>query len=304
MNLKYIVEDKNSDRTVKHILKNEMELSERLIKKLKYSSNILQNSSPVFVNSKVATGDIIEVNIDFVEDCSDIEPENIPIDIIYEDDYLIALNKQPNMVVHPTCGHLSGTIANAIVHHLNSKGISRKIRPVSRLDRDTSGVIIFAKNEYIQESLIRQMTSKTFKKEYLGIVHGRINEPSGTIDLPIARKPESIMLRHVSSEGDTAITHFEVLEYFNHGTLVKFSLETGRTHQIRVHCQAIGHALIGDTLYPSLTPENDNDFSQAINRQALHSFRSSFIHPFSKNETVLVADIPDDMNRLLEILRK
>jgi 23S rRNA pseudouridine1911/1915/1917 synthase len=304
MILKYTVDENSSGKNVKYILKNKLDLSERLIKKLKYSSKILCNSTPVFVNFIVSSGDIIEARIDFEEERSDIIPENIAIDIVYEDDFMIVLNKQPNIVVHPTSYHPNGTIANAIMYYLKQKGICRKVRPVSRLDRDTSGIIIFAKNEYIQESLIRQMNDKTFSKEYIGIGYGIVKPETGTINLPIERKPESIMQRHVSPTGEHAITHYEVLEYFQNSTYLKFILETGRTHQIRVHCQAIGHPLIGDTLYPPLSPEICSFSSEYIARQALHSIRVSFKHPYYNEIMELTAPIPQDICRLLEILRK
>jgi 23S rRNA pseudouridine1911/1915/1917 synthase len=306
LNLIYEIDANDSGKNVKHILKNNLELSERLIKRLKNNGRIFCNSCPVYVNAIVEFKDIIEVKIDFDEECDNVLPEAMDLDIIYEDDALIIINKKPFIVVHPTFNHQSGTIANGIIHYLNSKGLIRKIRPVSRLDRDTSGIIIFAKNEYVQESLIRQMKDKSFKKEYFGIVYGLIEKSSGTINLPIDRKPESIMLRHVSESGSAAVTHFEVVEYLNNATLLKFILETGRTHQIRVHCQATGHPLIGDTLYPFLPddlPTFDFDpINSIINRQALHSFKVNFIHPLSKNPMELVAPIPDDINQLLKSL--
>lgn len=296
MNLKYIVDNSHAGKAVKTILKHELEISERLIKKLKYDGKILCNSAPVFVNAIVQAGDVIEVNIEFTEECDEVVPEEIEIDILYEDDYLIALNKQPNIVVHPTSSHPSGTVANAIMHHLLQKGICRKVRPVSRLDRDTTGIILFAKNQFVQEFLIRQMKDKTFFKEYIGVVMGNIPNEKGTIDLPIERKPGSIMLRHTAPTGVPSITHYEVLERLNGATLLKFKLETGRTHQIRVHCQAIGHPLMGDTLYSDIpTP--------LIDRQALHSQRASFLHPHSREPFELIAPMPADISNLLKQLR-
>lgn len=306
MNLLYIVKNEDSGKNVKHILKRNLELSERLIKKLKKNGKILCNSLPVYVNAIVKLEDIIEVNIDFDEECDNILPEEIELDIIYEDEALIVINKRPFIVVHPTFNHQSGTIANGIIHYFNSKGIVKKIRPVSRLDRDTSGIIIFAKNEYIQEALIRQMKDKSFTKEYCGVVYGLVEKPSGTINLPIDRKPESIMLRHVSESGSSAITHFEVIKYLNNATFLKFQLETGRTHQIRVHCQAINHPLIGETLYPYLSENNSDDLISQneglINRQALHSFKVQFTHPLLKTPMELTAPIPDDIIKLINSL--
>lgn len=318
LNLEYIVDKESSGKTVKYILKNRLQLSERLIKKLKYQSKILCNSHPVYVNAIVCEKDLIEVDVDFDESCTLTTPQDIPIDILYEDEFLIALNKQPGIVVHPTSSHYDGTLANAVSFHLQKKGIIKKVRPVIRLDRDTSGIIIFAKNPYSQEFLIRQMKDKTFVKEYIGIVHGAPDNDSGTIDLPIARKPGSIMLRHISTDGDPSITHYMVMEHLNEATCVKFRLETGRTHQIRVHCQAIGHPLIGDTLYPfadasDSSSGNEPDITQKpfssitpiiLDRQALHSSRAAFLHPFTKKTLELTAPIPDDMKSTLEILRK
>ncbi|HEX9062405.1 MAG TPA: RluA family pseudouridine synthase, partial [Clostridia bacterium] len=200
MILKCTVNEELAGKTVKHILKNHLLLSERLVKRLKYDNKILINGIPVHINASTNYGDILEANIYFEEYPDGIIPEDIQIDIIHEDDYIIAVNKHPGIVVHPTSTHPSGTIANALTSHLFKKGVYLKVRPVIRLDRDTSGVIIFAKNQYVQEHLIRQMNAKTFKKEYVGVVHGR-PAPCGTIDLPIDRKPESIMLRHVSPDG-------------------------------------------------------------------------------------------------------
>lgn len=309
MKLKYIAEKSDDGKQVKYILKQKLHLSERLVKKLKYSGRILRNSQPVRVNELVVENDIIEAVVDFEEECEEVFPESIDIEILYEDDYLIILNKQPGIVVHPTSSHPSGTIANAVMHHLTSKGVKKKVRPVSRLDRDTSGVIIFAKNQFIQEALIRQMNNKTFYKEYLGVVYGIMEIEKGTINLPIERKPGSIMLRHVSNTGAESVTHYEVLEHLHNATLLKFHLETGRTHQIRVHCQAIGHPLIGDSLYSdeALSSSSASCFLQPesalIRRQALHSFRVRFLHPYLNSEMDISAPVPADIEKLLEILR-
>jgi 23S rRNA pseudouridine1911/1915/1917 synthase len=176
------------------------------------------------------------------------------------------------------------------------------IRPVSRLDKDTSGIIIFALNPFVQERLIRQMHTGLYIKEYIGIVHGRMERTSGTIDLPIDRVPGSIMLRHVTPDGAPSITHYEVIEHFCDSAFLKFRLETGRTHQIRVHCQAVGHPLLGDTLYP--LPEYENAHSGLMARQALHSIRTAFVHPVTGSSVIIGSDIPDDIKKALEILRK
>lgn len=334
LKLAYTVTDADNSKSVKYILKNKLSLSERLVKKLKYAGQILSNSSPVHINSPVYTGDVIEANIEFDDINEEIHPEKMDLDILFEDDCIIALNKPPYMVVHPTSYHLAGTIANGVMHYLLDKSIRTRIRPVSRLDRNTSGIIIFALNQYVQEMLIRQMHQNTYYKEYVGIVHGNFENESGVIDLPIERKPDSIMLRHISQSGAPSVTRYEVLEHLNNSDFVKFILETGRTHQIRVHCQATGHPLVGDTLYPHLgrkdlylnqkydaslthkipkSMDSSEELSRLIFeksefapivRQALHSRKTVFVHPVYGNTLTLVAPIPPDICRALEILKK
>ncbi len=302
MRLETNVTGQDCSKTVKQLLKSKLHLSERLIKKLKYSGGILLDSVPVHVNAKPSEGDILEVLIESDEQNEDVIPEKMGLDIIYEDDCLIAVNKPPDMVVHPTFRHFTGTAANGLMYYFQERGIRTLIRPVSRLDRDTSGVIVFAMNSYIQDSLIRQMRSKAYIKEYIGIVHGNLPVPKGSVDLPIKRLPGSIMLRHVSADGAPSVTHYEVLEQFDNASYLKFRLETGRTHQIRVHCQAIGHPLLGDTLY-HLSGFEENH-KGLISRQALHSIRTVLNHPLSGEKIVLEASIPKDISDVLEIMKK
>lgn len=315
MKLTYTVQGADNSKAVKFILKTRLGLSERLVKKLKYAGQILCNSQPVHINAPVNTGDLIEADIEFDEINTDLMPEKMELDILFEDDSIIALNKPPSMVVHPTGKHLTGTMANGVMDYFLSKGIRTRIRPVSRLDRDTSGIIIFALNQYVQEKLIRQMHGNTYYKEYAGIVHGNMKDETGVIDLPIERKPDSIMLRHVSQSGAPSVTRYEVLEHLKGADFVKFILETGRTHQIRVHCQALGHPLVGDSLYP-LPDSYEIQLDQnshlvngqmnllPIDRQALHSRKTVFVHPVKGNVLELTAPIPPDISRVLEILRK
>lgn len=302
MKLSMTVTGDDSTKTVKQLLKGKLHLSERLVKKLKMSGRILLNSVPVHINAKASQGDVLEVLLGSEEQNDDIVPENMDLDIIYEDDWLIAINKPPHMVVHPTFRHFTGTVANGLKHYLLCKGVKTLIRPVSRLDKDTSGIIVFALDPFIQHSLIRQMSSNLYTKEYIGIVHGRFTEPCGKIQLPIERVPGSIMLRHTSPGGAPSVTHYEVMEQFDAYSLLKFRLETGRTHQIRVHCQAVGHPLLGDTLYG--LPGFEDTHGDLISRQALHSLRTVFNHPVSGLPVVLESNIPDDISNVLEILRK
>lgn len=177
-----------------------------------------------------------------------------------------------------------------VKYYFETINLKRKIRPVNRLDKDTSGIVIFAKNEYVQESLIRQMKSNDFKKEYIAFLDGIVEKDSEKIQMPIARKSNSIIEREISKDGETAVSYLEVLKRYDDYTKVKYTLETGRTHQLRVHSKYIGHSILGDSLYgkPSLK----------INRQALHAYKITFIHPISNKEIVLEVDLPEDMKLL------
>jgi 23S rRNA pseudouridine1911/1915/1917 synthase len=218
-------------------------------------------------------------------------PVQIKLNIVYEDEYLLIINKPPFIPVHPSCNHYENSLSNGVKYYFNSINLKRKIRPVNRLDKDTSGLAIFAKHEYIQESLIKQMKSNAFKKEYIAILTGNLTEKSGTIDAPIARKNGSIMEREISKNGEFAISHFELIKNFENYSLVKYTLGTGRTHQLRVHSKYIDHPILGDTLY--------GEKSTLINRQALHAYKISFIHPITKKALDIEIELPNDMKKLI-----
>ena len=286
MKLKYEVLD-NKYFNVKEILKAYFQISDRLITKLKKSKQIYLNNNPVYVTEKVNLKDIIEINIDFEETSDNIVPTPIDLDIIFEDEALLIINKPAGIPVHPSQNHYTNSLSNGVKYYFNQNKTNKKIRPVNRLDKDTSGIVIFAKNEYIQEYLIKQMKNNTFKKEYIAILEGNLNKTVGTINAPIARKEGSIMEREISITGENAISHFELIENLQNYSVVKYTLETGRTHQLRVHSKYIGHPIIGDTLY--------GNTSSLITRQALHAYKISFIHPLSRDQIILYAPIPKDM---------
>lgn len=304
MKLEFKVGREDEGRSVKYILKHRLELSGSLIKKLKYSGGVLVNSTPARVVQVLRQGDTVCADLSADGRATGIIPQEINIEVVFEDEWIIALNKGTGIVVHPTSTHPDGTVANALMHYFLKKGEKNVIRPLSRLDRDTSGLIMFAKNSYVQEALSRQMARGEFRKSYIGMVHGRVVQNSGTINMPIARRTDSIILRQVSESGAPAMTRFEVLERFRDSSLLRFELETGRTHQIRVHCQASGHALIGDTLYPPLSHQPACGLCAVIKRQALHSVETGFIHPYYKTRVSLFSPLPPDMAILLEILKK
>ena len=291
MKLEYVVNELTKYENVKQVLKEEFLMSDRLIVKLKNSKQIYLNNAPTFVNQKLKIGDKISADLDFEETSDNIVPTKIDLDILYEDDGLLIVNKPPFMPVHPSMDHFEDSLSNGIKYYFNSIGLKRKIRPVNRLDKNTSGIVIFAKNEYMQECLIKQMRSGSFKKEYLALVNGVIDKEIQVIDAPIARKDDSIIERCVSENGDRAITEIELLKAFDNYSLVKCNLKTGRTHQIRVHLSYIGHPILGDDLYGKK--------SEFISRQALHAYMVSFIHPLTKKEFKIDAEIPNDISQLI-----
>ena len=291
MNLSYQIDKDEHYDNVLHVLKEQFLLSDRLITKLKKANKIYLNDLQTYTKKSLTVGDTVSVLIDFEEDNSNIVASNIPLNIIYEDDYLLVLNKPANIAIHPSILHFDNSLSNGVKFYFDKLGLKKKIRIVNRLDRNTSGIVILAKNEYIQECLIKQMKTNEFKKEYLAIAKGILESKSGTLNFPIARKEGSIIERTVSSDGDSAITHYDVVKEFNNLSLVHIVLETGRTHQIRVHFSHIGHPILGDTLYGSP--------SELINRQALHSYKLTFIHPVTKKVVSLEAPLPNDIKNII-----
>ena len=273
MILNYKVEKES--QTVNNILKQNLDISSRLFSKLINNKLVKVNGQIFDTRNIVHKNDIISIDLNYPEDNSNIIPTNMNLNIIYEDDSFIILNKPAGIAVHPSFSHFNDTLSNGLKFYFDKINLHKKIRPVNRLDLNTSGLIIFAKNEYVQEALIKQMTNKTFKKEYLAVVCGKLSFKKGTINKPIARKENSIIERCISNNGKQAITHFEVLKEYDTFSLIKCVLETGRTHQIRVHFASINHPLLGDDLYGSK--------SDLIDGQALACYKLSFYHPIYKN---------------------
>ena len=252
MKLEFKVTD-NKYFNIKDVLKNHFEISERLLAKLKRNQKIYLNNTPAYVNSKIKIGDLIIVDLDFEEETENIVPSKMELEILYEDDSFLIINKSFGIAVHPSILHFEDSLSNGVKYYFNEINLNKKIRPVNRLDKDTSGIVIFAKNEYIQESLIKQMKNKDFRKEYLAILEGNFENSSGTINAPISRKEGSIIEREINPNGEIAITHYELVKNFTKNnqelSLVKFLLETGRTHQIRLHSKHLNHPILGDYLY-------------------------------------------------------
>lgn len=306
MELKYIV--KNNELNINQILQNELNISSRLLYKLIKNNIILLNGNSCDTRNLASSGDIITVDFNYEEDNSNIVPTKMNLDIIFEDEWLLIVNKPAGIAIHPSVLHYSDSLCNGIRFYFDTIGLKKKIRPVNRLDLNTSGLVVFAKCEYVQECLISQMKDNVFKKEYLAFCNGVFSKKSGTINLPIARKENSIIERCISENGQPSITHYKVVKEFvsnefdafdvenfpekkfDNYSLVKCTLETGRTHQIRVHMSAIGHPLIGDSLYGSTS-----DF---INRQALHCYKLQFLHPINNEFMDFVGEIPLDFKKL------
>lgn len=291
MKLSYIVKLEDTYQNINEILSNEFNISTRLRTKLIKNNLIYKNSVITDSRSKVKVGDIITIDLSSAENNSNIVPTKMDLNIIYEDEWLIVINKPARIAIHPSQLHYNNSLSNGVRYYFDTIGLKKKIRPVNRLDFNTSGLVIFAKCEYIHECFVKQMQSGVFQKEYLCIVSGILKEKEGIINLPIARKDGSIIERCINENGQNAVTIYNVINEFKNYSLVHCKLETGRTHQIRVHMQAIGHSIVGDTLYGTS--------SSLINRQALHSYKISCIHPISETPLTFEIALPKDMNTFL-----
>lgn len=277
-----------------------LDITRSNMQKLLEDGRVVKGSKVLKSNYKLKNGDEIIVDLPEPEPL-DVQPENIPLDIIYEDEDVVVVNKARGMVVHPAAGNYSGTLVNALLYHCkNLSGINGVIRPgiVHRLDKDTSGIMICAKNDAAHVSLSEQIQSKTAQRTYLAVVRGNIKSDSGVIETQIARdKNDRKKMAVVKEGGRDAVTEYEVLERFGKYTIVKCKLKTGRTHQIRVHMEYLGYPLVGDPKYsPMKTP-----FS--INGQALHSWTLTFTHPRTQEVMSFEAPLPEDMKKIVTRLR-
>lgn len=268
------------------------------IKQLLDGGNITVNGKTEKAKYKVKSGDLIRLEEPETKTL-ELRPENIPLDIVYEDDDVIVINKPQGMVVHPAPGHDEHTLVNALLYHCPLSTINGTFRPgiVHRIDKDTSGLLMVAKNDKSHRSLAKQLKDKTNIREYVALVHGRIAEDEGTINAPIGRSLKDRKKQAVVKDGRNAVTHFEVLKRYRNYTLVKCILETGRTHQIRVHMKYIGHPLVGDPLYgPKKTIKGNGQF--------LHAGKLGFVHPTTGKLLVFEAPLPKIFQECLEKLDK
>lgn len=285
---------------IKEYLKKELELSTRLIRSASLNKRIFVNDEVVKMNRILKDGEIIKIDLE-KDESQDIAPEKMDIDIIYEDEDILVVNKKPFMVVHPTKSYQNGTLANGVINYFRESNQNCIVRLVSRLDMNTSGLIIIAKNQFSHGMLSKELSGNNVGKKYLAIVHGNLEKMSGVIDLPIY-KPEEIqdgikngIKRVIDERGQRSITHYKVIENFEKSSLVECRLETGRTHQIRVHLSSMGHPIYGDTLYGYGEEEEE-----LIKRQALHAYALDFKSPRTGDILSLKSELPQDMVELIE----
>ena len=281
--------------TIREFLKEDLGLSSRLIRRSAIEKRILVNKKEVRMRYIVHSGDLVQINLQS-DESQNITPEKMDLDIVYEDEDILVINKKPYMVVHPTKSYQSGTLANGVLFYFKETNQNCIVRLVSRLDMNTSGLIIIAKNQFAHMALSKEMEGNNLEKRYLAIVHGNLKEKEGTIDAPIYRPDgeEFGTMRIVDERGQRSITHYKVIESFKDADLVECLLETGRTHQIRVHMKHLGHPIYGDTLYGF---EGDEEL---IPRQALHAYGLDFKSPKTKEILSLRAKLPEDMESLLK----
>lgn len=267
----------------------QIHISYRFLHRLFRTKKIKVNGKDSCKHLPLSPGDVVEM---FFEDEScEVAPEPMDLDILYEDEDILALNKPPFTVVHQTRSHLTGTLSNGISYYFREIGLRRKVRLVNRLDRDTSGILLVAKNSFAHQQMSLILGSDEMVKEYAAICHGNFDVKEGVVDLPIGRPDEIAVKREVMEEGKPSVTEYRVQEEWDGASLVRLRIRTGRSHQIRVHMAHLGHPLLGDTLYHSEHP--------MIQRQALHSIRLSFPSIREKRQIDLVAPMPSDMLRLI-----
>ena len=296
------VKDENvSDRIDKYISSKNEDISRVMVQRLIDEGNILVNGKETKASYKVQAGDKILVKIEDPKP-TELVPQEIPLDVVYEDDDILVINKQKGLVVHPGNGNQDGTLVNAILARCKDSlsGIGGEIRPgiVHRIDKDTSGLLIVAKNDKAHINMSNQIKEHKVKKTYLALVRGVVKENYATINMPIARSTKDRVKMAVDKNGKEAVTHIKVLERFNGYTFIEVNIETGRTHQIRVHMAQIGYPLVGDFVYSN----GKNPFG--VEGQMLHSYKLEFEHPITGKKMELTAELPKYFKDVLEELRR
>ena len=307
--LEYIVKSKDEGKEVQYLLKGRLKIASGMIKVLKYNKCILIDGEAVRGTAIVKEGQTVTLLLNCLENNPeilppDIKPEEASLDILYEDDALIVINKPADTVIHPTCSHQSGTLLNYLLYYWQKKGIFTDAHLVGRLDKDTTGIVIIARNGYVQESLKIQSQQGIMKKYYLAAVspapsHSTLSAPEGTIDAPIMRDYDSIIKRKIDPAGASAVTHYKTLvefaatDSFPSWAIVEYLLETGRTHQIRLHSSYSGFPIIGDTLYGN----PDEPAAHRAPHQLLHAYKTEIIHPVTNEKLIFMAMPPKEWGK-------
>ena len=285
--LKFKIIDEVESLKIRDYLKYEQGLSSRFIKQAAIERRVLVNGNSVKLNYYLKKDDEIKIKIDRANETQNIDPIFMELDIVYEDESILVVNKPPFIVVHPSKSH-GISLANGLMYHFKESKSDTIVRIVNRLDMNTSGLLVIAKNQYSHMFLSNLIRDNIFKKQYLAIVHGNLSETEGIVEKNIYRSTEDSIKRVVhDTEGQYAKTIYKVIERYENSDLVKVLIETGRTHQIRVHMNYLGHPIIGDDLYGFKT--------NGVERQLLHANKISFVHPYTKENLTFEASAPDDM---------
>ena len=292
--ISHTVSPEEAGKTVEAVLVESMRISRRMIQRLTRAKGIQLNRRPAYLSRQAKAGDVITARVEWAEE-SGLRPVPMQLSIAYEDDDLLVLDKPPFVLVHPTAPHHDSTLAHGVAHHLLQRGVHAKVHPVHRIDRDTSGLVLFAKSAVAHHRLDLQLRDHSLRREYLAFVEGAVEGGEGEIDAPIGKHPRNPELRAVRPDGEPALTRWRVVERLAGATLLALELETGRTHQIRVHLAHLHHPLIGDRQYGARE-------SALVRRQALHSSRLSFTHPTTGAPLVVEAPLPPDLQALRDRL--
>ncbi len=291
--LEYLIENEYDGCNIDKYLKAKGYSSANITAIKKMPENVVIGGQWVHMNRKLSAGEVLTVHITEEDSSEKIPPVKMDLNIVYEDEDIIVINKHAGLPIHPSLNHYEDSLANGLAYYYEFQGKPFIFRCANRLDKNTSGLTVIAKHLVSANILSTMVKNREFHREYYAIVRGSLDQPEGTIDAPIGRVGDSIITRCVDFEkGERAITHYKVIEEKNGHSLISIHLETGRTHQIRVHFKYIGHPLIGDHLY-------NPDF-EYMQRQALHSHRISFKHPITGQEMDFVAELPDDMLKAFE----
>jgi 23S rRNA pseudouridine1911/1915/1917 synthase len=292
--MEHVVTAEEAGRTVQQIVQGPLAVSRRMIQRLTRSGGIRLNGRSPHLAGRVRAGDRVRVRVSEAE-APELTPVEMPLTVVHEDDTLMVLDKPPFLLVHPIGREGVPTLAHGVAHHLASHGVQSRVRPLHRLDRDTSGLVVFAGSAYAHQHLDRQLRDGTLEREYLAFVSGVVREDRGEVRAPIGPRPGQPHLRTVREDGDAAVTRFRVVARGDDATLLEVSLETGRTHQIRVHLSHLGHPLLGDRQYGA-APSHD------IRRQALHAHRLTLRHPLDDRVCCFQSELPADLARLRDRL--